>query len=137
LLVPSAAGQVRAMEAAYRGAGLRPAEIELIECHATGTGVGDATEIQSCAQVFAGGPPVALGSLKANLGHLLPVAGVAGLIKVLKAMEHGVRPAILHLDEVNPALAGTPLVAAQETGTTRTSWWSNPRRPGARRPCPG
>ena len=120
LLVPSAAGQVRAMEAAYRGAGLRPAEIELIECHATGTSVGDATEIQSCAQVFAGGPRVALGSLKANLGHLLPVAGVAGLIKVLKAMEHGVRPAILHLDEVNPALAGTPLVAAQETSEWKT-----------------
>ena len=120
LLVPSAAGQVRAMKAAYRGAGLRPAEIELIECHATGTGVGDATEIQSCAQVFAGGPRVALGSLKANLGHLLPVAGVAGLIKVLKSMEHGMRPAILHLDDLNPALAGTPLAPAVETTEWKT-----------------
>ncbi len=120
LLVPSADGQVRAMEAAYRGSGLRPAEIELIECHATGTRVGDATEIQSCAQVFAGAPRVALGSLKSNIGHLLPVAGVAGLIKVLKSMEHGVRPAILHLDEVNPVLAGTPLEPAQETGEWKT-----------------
>lgn len=120
LLVPSAAGQVRAMEAAYRGAGLRPKDIDLIECHATGTSVGDATEIQSCAQVFAEARQVALGSLKANIGHLLPVAGVAGLIKVLKSMEHGVRPGILHLDELNPALAGTrlaPEIAATEWKT--------------------
>ncbi|KAB2642168.1 MAG: 3-hydroxyacyl-[acyl-carrier-protein] dehydratase FabA, partial [Verrucomicrobia bacterium] len=88
---------------------------DLIECHATGTAVGDATEIRSCAQVFAGARHVALGSLKGHLGHLLPVAGVAGLIKVLKAMEHGVRPAILHLDVINPAMAGTPLAADVET----------------------
>ncbi len=118
LLVPSAAGQVRAMEAAYRESGLRPADIDLIECHATGTVIGDTTEIQSCAQVFRDRPGVALGSLKANLGHLLPVAGVAGLIKVLKSMEHGLRPAIPHLDELNPALAGTPLAPTLET----TEW---------------
>lgn len=121
LLVPSAAGQVRAMEAAYRGSGLRPADIDLIECHATGTSVGDATEIQSCAQLFAGAGNVALGSLKANIGHLLPVAGVAGLIKVLKSMEHGVRPGILHLDELNPALAGTPLRPGTETVEWKTA----------------
>jgi acyl transferase domain-containing protein len=115
LLVPSAAGQVRAMQAAYQGSGLSPADIDLIECHATGTSVGDTTEIKSCAEVFGGGPRVALGSLKANLGHLLPVAGVAGLIKVLKSMEHGVRPGILHLDEINPALRGTPLAPGRET----------------------
>lgn len=122
LLVPSAVGQVRAMEAAYRGSGLRPVDIDLIECHATGTSVGDATEIQSCAQVFAGAGEgnVALGSLKANIGHLLPVAGVAGLIKVLKSMEHGVRPGILHLDELNPALAGTPLKAGVEAVEWKT-----------------
>ncbi|MCX6951158.1 MAG: beta-ketoacyl synthase N-terminal-like domain-containing protein [Verrucomicrobia bacterium] len=127
LLVPSAAGQVLAMEAAYRGSGLTPADIDLIECHATGTGVGDATEIRSCAEVFAGARGVALASLKANIGHLLPVAGVAGLIKVLQSMAHGVRPAILHLDEVNPALAGTPLTAGVET----TEWKTNSVRRAA------
>jgi 3-oxoacyl-(acyl-carrier-protein) synthase/3-hydroxymyristoyl/3-hydroxydecanoyl-(acyl carrier protein) dehydratase len=121
LLVPSAAGQVRAMEAAYRESGLRPADIDLIECHATGTVIGDTTEIQSCAQIFRDRSRIALGSLKANLGHLLPVAGVAGLIKVLQSMEHGLRPAIPHLDELNPALAGTPLAPTLEPTEWPTS----------------
>ncbi|MBL9209374.1 MAG: hypothetical protein JNL92_02850, partial [Opitutaceae bacterium] len=85
---------------------------------ATGTVIGDTTEIESCARVFQGRTRVALGSLKASLGHLLPVAGVAGLIKVLKSMEHGLRPAIPHLDALNPALAGTPLVPELEA----TEW---------------
>jgi len=110
LLVPSAAGQVRAMRAAYEMSGLRPADIDAIECHATGTSVGDATELRSCAEIFSGTAGVAIGSLKSNLGHLLPVAGVAGLIKTLKSMEHGERAAILHLDDPSPVLASTPFV---------------------------
>jgi acyl transferase domain-containing protein len=109
------------MEAAYRESGLRPADIDLIECHATGTVIGDTTEIQSCAQIFRDRSRIALGSLKANLGHLLPVAGVAGLIKVLQSMEHGLRPAIPHLDELNPALAGTPLAPTLEPTEWPTS----------------
>ncbi len=108
LLVPSAPGQVRAMRAAYEMSGLGPSDIDAIELHATGTSVGDAVELRSCAGVFAGTRSIALGSLKSNLGHLLPVAGAAGLIKVLKSMEHGERAAILHLDEPSPVLAGTP-----------------------------
>ena len=120
MLVPAAAGQVRAMQAAFRGSGLRPQDIDLIECHATGTTLGDATEIQSCAEVFSAAKRVALGSVKANLGHLLPVAGVAGLIKVLQSMQAGVQPGILHLDALNPALHGTVLAPAVETGDWKT-----------------
>eukprot|EP01035_Chromulina_nebulosa_P036962 gene36962-49869_t len=122
LLVPAASGQVRAMSAAYAMSGLQPADIDAIECHATGTSVGDATELRSCAEVFAGTRTVALGSLKSNLGHLLPVAGVAGLIKVLQSMAHGERSAILHLDTPSPALAGTPFAPdlAPTEWTTRT-----------------
>lgn len=108
-LAPSQEGQVRAMRAAYRASGLSPRDIGWIECHATGTPLGDATELESTAQVFAGCEDVPIGSLKANLGHLITAAGAAGLLKVLAAMEAGVRPPTPHLDGPLEALKGTPL----------------------------
>jgi acyl transferase domain-containing protein len=80
LLAPSEEGQERALRLAYEQAGLQPADIGLLECHATGTPVGDATELRSMARVFAGCSGVPIGSLKSNLGHLITAAGVAGLI---------------------------------------------------------
>ena len=77
---------------AYEMAGLKPTDVSMVECHATGTPVGDATELKSMARVFAGASNVPIGSLKSNLGHLITAAGVAGLIKVLAAMEHGKKP---------------------------------------------
>jgi len=110
LLVPSQEGQVRALRAAYAAAELSPSEISLVECHATGTGVGDAVEIRALAELGAGrGEPLPIGSLKANLGHLITGAGAAGLLKVLGAFRAGVRPATPSLDNVTPVLDGTPL----------------------------
>jgi acyl transferase domain-containing protein/3-hydroxymyristoyl/3-hydroxydecanoyl-(acyl carrier protein) dehydratase/1-acyl-sn-glycerol-3-phosphate acyltransferase len=83
LLAPSEEGQIRAMRLAYAAAGLSPSEVGYVECHATGTPVGDATEIRSLKDVFAGCRDVPIGSLKSNLGHLITAAGGAGLIKVL------------------------------------------------------
>ncbi len=107
-LSPSASGQVRALEAAYAAAGLAPGDISLLECHATGTPVGDATEIESTGQIFRGLDGVPLGSLKANLGHLITAAGAAGLLKVLGALRTGIRPPSLPVDTPLPALAGSP-----------------------------
>ena len=110
LLVPSQEGQVRALRAAYAAAELSPSEISLVECHATGTGVGDAVEIRALAEVSAGrGEPLPIGSLKANLGHLITGAGAAGLLKVLGAFRAGVRPPTPSLDNLTPVLDGTPL----------------------------
>ncbi len=92
LLSPSAAGQARAMRRAYRQAGLDPRSISLVECHATGTPVGDGVEVQSLAEVFAGAVDVPVGSLKSNFGHPITAAGAAGLLKVLAALKAGVRP---------------------------------------------
>jgi acyl transferase domain-containing protein/3-hydroxymyristoyl/3-hydroxydecanoyl-(acyl carrier protein) dehydratase/1-acyl-sn-glycerol-3-phosphate acyltransferase len=92
LLVPSAPGQERAMRAAYAQAGLAPADVQLVECHATGTTVGDATEIGSMRAVFAGCRDLPVGSLKSNLGHLITAAGAAGLLKVLGAFAARVLP---------------------------------------------
>ncbi|MCB9117196.1 MAG: beta-ketoacyl synthase [Caldilineaceae bacterium] len=107
-LSPSAAGQVRALEAAYAAAGLAPADISLLECHATGTAVGDATEIESAGQLFHGQAGVPIGSLKANLGHLITAAGAAGLIKVLGALRTGIRPPSRPVETPLAALAGSP-----------------------------
>jgi len=108
-LVPSEEGQERALRAAYEVSGLVPADISLLECHATGTTIGDATELRSLASVFgAGAAPVPIGSLKSNMGHLITTAGVAALIKVIEAMRAGVRPPTLHVEHPTADLVSTP-----------------------------
>lgn len=91
-LAPSGPAQVRVMQRALESAGLAPEQVSYLECHATGTRVGDDTELDSSARVYAGRDALVLGSLKANLGHTITVAGVAGVIKILEALGHGVLP---------------------------------------------
>ena len=109
LLVPSEEGQVRALRAAYHAAGVEPRAISLMECHATGTAVGDAVEVASLRTVFEGSADLPLGSLKSNLGHLITASGAAALLKVLGAMRAGERPATLHAEAPLPDLAEGPL----------------------------
>jgi len=108
LLVPDEAGQRRAIRAAFAAAGLRPKQVTLLECHATGTPVGDATEVRSTAAEYQGCTDLPVGSLKSNLGHLITTAGAAGLIKVLEAMRAGQRPPTLHHERPIEALHGSP-----------------------------
>ena len=104
-LVPSREGQVRAIRAAYEVSGVSPRDISLLECHATGTAVGDTTEIESLSEVFGTLPePLGIGSLKSNMGHLITAAGVAGLIKVLEGMRESTRPPTLHAENPIDAL---------------------------------
>jgi acyl transferase domain-containing protein len=79
------------MQLAYAMSGLSPSDVSLLECHATGTPVGDATEVRSTAALFEGLRDVPIGSLKSNLGHLITAAGAAGVMKVIGAMDAGVR----------------------------------------------
>jgi len=124
LLAPSAAGQTRAIAAAYAQSGLTPDDIGLAECHATGTSVGDATELESMASVFGTRTtPVPLGSLKSNMGHLVTTAGVAGLLKVLGAMEHGLMPPTLNADEPLDQAVSAPFRLL-----TSAEPWTGPRR---------
>jgi acyl transferase domain-containing protein/3-hydroxymyristoyl/3-hydroxydecanoyl-(acyl carrier protein) dehydratase len=121
LLTPSEDGQEQAMRAAYRESGLAPSQISLIECHATGTTVGDACEIRSTSRVFDGTRGVPIGSVKSNLGHPITAAGMAGLLKILGAMEHRIRPATLGVDAPSPALDKSPfrLLLRNEPWETR------------------
>ncbi len=108
MLAPSIDGQVRAMESALDLAGLAPQDISLLECHATGTTVGDATEIESSGRVYTGLTDLPIGSLKSNTGHLITAAGVAGVIKVIESMRHEVRPPTLHVTETIDAIDESP-----------------------------
>lgn len=90
LMAPSSAGQLRAMQAAYAAAGWQVHDVDSIECHATGTPLGDSTEIASLKKLWAGAPVGAsavLGSVKPNVGHMLTAAGAAGLAKLLMAFQ--------------------------------------------------
>ncbi len=109
------------MRRAFEGSGLSPADVTLLECHATGTPIGDRTEVQSTTAVYGEATDLPIGSLKSNLGHLITAAGVAGLIKVLEAMRHETRPPSLLADPQTDAVNGTPLrvLTAPEPWTGR------------------
>ncbi|GHH45422.1 polyketide synthase [Streptomyces candidus] len=115
LLSPAQEGQERAMRLAYAMAGIAPRTVSLVECHATGTPVGDVTEVRSMARVFADSADVPIGSVKSNVGHLLAAAGTGGLLKVLGALRAGTRPATLGAEEPLSALRGTPLRVLRES----------------------
>ncbi|MCP3804495.1 polyketide synthase dehydratase domain-containing protein [Allokutzneria sp. A3M-2-11 16] len=125
LLSPSQQGQERALRQAYELAGLDPATVSYVECHATGTPVGDAVEVRAMAAVFRDAPDVVIGSLKAAIGHTLAASGMAGILKVLGAFTAGVRPAQPETVDAIDALAGTPLRIAETAEE-----WSGPRRAG-------
>jgi len=104
LWAPRQEGQVMAVERAYPD----PADlgrIEYIEAHATSTQVGDATELSALSRFLApyvsAGRRIPIGSVKANIGHTLETAGIASLVKVVLAMEHGVIPPGSTCDELN------------------------------------
>ncbi|NBC20700.1 MAG: hypothetical protein GVY06_06575 [Alphaproteobacteria bacterium] len=108
-VAPDEDGQFEAMSRAYAGSGISPDEVAALECHATGTAVGDGVEIASSARAFAGHRGLAVGSLKSNTGHLITVAGLASLLKMIGGFEHGqIAPTRIDGEE-HPALAGTPL----------------------------
>ncbi|MBY9067640.1 hypothetical protein K1X12_12075 [Hyphomonas sp. WL0036] len=109
LLAPDAGGQTEAMRRAYTMAGIDPASVDFLECHATGTPVGDGVEVRASAGVF-GNRRLPTGSLKANTGHLITVAGLASLLKLTGAMRRKILPAM--------PLDGALLPALSETGLT-------------------
>jgi acyl transferase domain-containing protein/phosphopantetheinyl transferase/aryl carrier-like protein len=115
MLAPRVEGEVLALRRAYEEAAVSPRTVGLLEAHGTGTPVGDAAEIAALAEVFGERegelPSCAVGCVKSMISHLIPAAGIAGLIKVALALHHKVLPPTLHCEEPNPALGieRTPL----------------------------
>jgi acyl transferase domain-containing protein/NAD(P)H-dependent flavin oxidoreductase YrpB (nitropropane dioxygenase family) len=105
LTAPRPEGQRRALERAYTMAGISPAQVGLLEAHGTGTVVGDRTELATLTELFtdSGAEPgsCSLGSVKSQIGHTKCAAGLAGIIKVTRALYSGVRPPTGQLTEPN------------------------------------
>ncbi|WP_338398255.1 beta-ketoacyl synthase N-terminal-like domain-containing protein [Persicobacter psychrovividus] len=97
LLSPNPRGQKLAFERAYAQTDVTPQQIDYLECHATGTPLGDKTEMNSISDFFGSNPPQ-IGSVKSNMGHLLTAAGMTGLMKVVLAMREKFIPATIKVD---------------------------------------
>ncbi|GAA0569617.1 type I polyketide synthase [Paractinoplanes ferrugineus] len=124
---PASSGQVLALRRAWADAGLDPTApdaLGLIEAHGTGTPTGDAAELTTLAEVFgppAGTEPVVIGSVKSMIGHTMPAAGIAGLIKATLAVHHATLLPTLHCGNPRTEMARTrfaPIDAAREWRST-------------------
>ncbi|MCY3752148.1 MAG: SDR family NAD(P)-dependent oxidoreductase [Gammaproteobacteria bacterium] len=129
--VPNGPAQERVIEAALAQAGVTPAEVDYLEAHGAGSEMGDPIEVQAAAAVYGRGradnQPLLIGSVKTNIGHLEPAAGVAGLIKTVLAMTRGMIPKQLHFENPTPHLDWDrlPVRVASEA----VNWSEHPRRP--------
>ncbi|KQX67912.1 beta-ketoacyl synthase [Streptomyces sp. Root1310] len=129
LVNPDPGGQAQAVRQAWRAAGLDPAEpgsIGLLEAHGTATPAGDEAELATLAEVFGPGDGEAvLGSVKSMIGHTMPAAGVAGLVKAALAVHHGTLLPTLHCDDPHPALARTRFRTLEKAA----DWETTERQP--------
>jgi amino acid adenylation domain-containing protein len=131
---PGVDGQADVIELALRDARISPDDVSYVECHGTGTALGDPIELEALGRAFAGrsenAGPCTIGSVKTNIGHADTAAGMAGLIKTVLALEHETLPPSLHFSAPNPHFdfKRSPFRVQTEAGR-----WTNsgaPRRAG-------
>lgn len=117
VMSPSVTGQLKALQQAWAHANLDEKKIGYLEAHGTGTPLGDKTELQTLAQFFGkeeGAPTAGIGSVKSNIGHTMPAAGIAGLIKTCLALYHDILPPTLYCENPTEDMQHTRFAPVQD-----------------------
>ena len=133
ITAPNPAGQVRALRSAYDDAGIDPTTVGLFEAHGTSTRVGDVVEVSSFARLFEHdrpAAPIAIGSVKSNIGHLKAAAGAAGLAKAALALHHGIKPPTCSVETLNPNIDFEAACVSPQLKAERWERNGHPRRAG-------
>ncbi len=121
VLSPNTKGQVLAFERAYASAGVDPGTVQYVECHATGTPVGDKVELNSMDTFFGRHDATPLvGSVKSNIGHLLTAAGMASMTKVILSIAEGRIPATIHLEDIQSS--ANQVISADRVLSEPVNW---------------
>jgi malonyl CoA-acyl carrier protein transacylase len=134
LTAPNGLAQQQVIREALDNAMLTPADISYIEAHGTGTSLGDPIEIEALGKIFKAShsaeSPLLVGSVKTNIGHTEPVAGLAGLIKIIQSLQHETIPPHLHFNQPNPYIPWDELPFKVPTQLTAWLHSDKPRLAG-------